>query len=142
MSTPAPQPPSRLPRSSHRPPDGGQAGAVAPACFFLSAAKQATSPAATVPTHWCIDEGYGLFGGTYQQIFYVADVEASGPPLDGDLHVDLDEADFLAVFPLAGAGRARLIGIVRDERAEHPGRRNSKMSAAGRSVILKCGSAR
>jgi len=40
--------------------------------------------------------------------------------VDGELHVDLDEADFLAVFPLAGEGRARLIGTVRDERAEHP----------------------
>src|SRR5215469_8191448 len=64
--------------------------------------------------------GTGFPGGTYQQIFYVADVEASGPPLDGELHVDLDEADFLAIFPLAGEGRARLIGTVRDERAEHP----------------------
>jgi hypothetical protein len=34
------------------------------------------------------------------------------------LHVDLDEADFLAVFPLAGQGRARLVGTVRGERAE------------------------
>src|SRR5262249_24308640 len=34
------------------------------------------------------------------------------------LHADLDEADFLAVFPLAGEGRARLIGAVRDERAD------------------------
>src|ERR1700681_597645 len=58
-------------------------------------------------------------GGTYRQIFYVADVEASGPALNGELHVDLDEADFLAVFPLAGQGRARLIGTVRDERADH-----------------------
>ena len=57
-------------------------------------------------------------GGTYQQVFYVADVEASGPAVDGDLHVDLDEADFLAVFPLLGKGRARLIGTVRGERAE------------------------
>jgi len=57
-------------------------------------------------------------GGTYQQVFYVADVQASGPALNGELHVDLDEADFLAVFPLKGAGRARLIGTVRDERAE------------------------
>ena len=40
--------------------------------------------------------------------------------IDGELHVDLDEADFLAVFPLAGEGRARLIGTVRDERADHP----------------------
>jgi len=61
----------------------------------------------------------GFPGGTYQQIFYVADVQASGPALNGELHLDLDEADFLAVFPLAGSGRARLIGTVRDERAEH-----------------------
>ncbi|MFC3652962.1 FAD-dependent oxidoreductase [Dyella humi] len=63
--------------------------------------------------------GTGFPGGTYKQVFYVADVDASGPSLDGQLHIDLDEADFLAVFPLAGEGRARLIGTVRDERAEH-----------------------
>ena len=61
----------------------------------------------------------GFPGGTYRQIFYVADVDATGPALDGELHVDLDEADFLAVFPLARQGRARLIGTVRDERADH-----------------------
>ena len=60
-------------------------------------------------------------GGTYQQLFYVADVETSGPVTDGKLHVDLDDADFLAVFPLAGRGRARLIGTVRDERAARLG---------------------
>jgi 2-polyprenyl-6-methoxyphenol hydroxylase-like FAD-dependent oxidoreductase len=63
--------------------------------------------------------GTGFRGGTYRQLFYVADVEAAGPALDGELHVDLDEADFLAVFPLVGKGRARLIGTVRDERADH-----------------------
>ncbi|MFZ2106956.1 MAG: FAD-dependent oxidoreductase, partial [Roseiarcus sp.] len=63
--------------------------------------------------------GVGFPGGTYRHLFYVADVEAEGPTIDGDLHVDLDESDFLAVFPLAGEGRARLIGTVRDERAEH-----------------------
>jgi 2-polyprenyl-6-methoxyphenol hydroxylase-like FAD-dependent oxidoreductase len=63
--------------------------------------------------------GAGFPGGTYRQIFYVADVEAAGPALNGELHVDLDEADFLGVFPLAGFGRARLIGTVRDERADH-----------------------
>jgi 2-polyprenyl-6-methoxyphenol hydroxylase-like FAD-dependent oxidoreductase len=62
--------------------------------------------------------GTGFPGGTYPQIFYVADVEASGPALNGELHVDLDEADFLAVFPLAGQGRGRLIGTVRGERAQ------------------------
>jgi len=64
--------------------------------------------------------GTGFPGGTYRQVFYVADIEGAGPPINGELHVDLDEADFLGVFPLAGAGRARLIGTVRDERAEHP----------------------
>ncbi len=62
--------------------------------------------------------GIGFPGGTYKQVFYVADVDARGPVMDGELHVDLDEADFLAVFPLAGQGRARLIGTIRDERAE------------------------
>jgi 2-polyprenyl-6-methoxyphenol hydroxylase-like FAD-dependent oxidoreductase len=62
--------------------------------------------------------GTGFPGGTYRQIFYVADVDAAGPAMDGELHIDLDEADFLAVFPLAGSGRARLIGTVRDERAD------------------------
>src|ERR1700687_5074186 len=59
-------------------------------------------------------------GGTYRQIFYVADVEATGPALNGELHVDLDEADFLGVFPLAGQGQgqARLIGTVRGERGD------------------------
>ena len=32
--------------------------------------------------------GVGFPGGTYQQVLYVADVEASGPALDGELHVD------------------------------------------------------
>jgi len=62
--------------------------------------------------------GTGFPGGTYRQVFYVADVQAHGPAFNGELHIDLDEADFLAVFPLAERGRARLIGTVRDERAE------------------------
>jgi 2-polyprenyl-6-methoxyphenol hydroxylase-like FAD-dependent oxidoreductase len=62
--------------------------------------------------------GTGYPGGTYRQLFYVADIDGEGPAFDGGLHVDLDEADFLALFPLAGAGRARLIGTVSDERAE------------------------
>jgi 2-polyprenyl-6-methoxyphenol hydroxylase-like FAD-dependent oxidoreductase len=63
--------------------------------------------------------GVDFPGGTYRQVFYVADVEATGAVMNGELHIDLDEADFLAVFPLAGEGRARLVGTVRDERADH-----------------------
>ena len=62
--------------------------------------------------------GTGFPGGTYPQIFYVADIEATGPALNGELHIDLDEADFLAIFPLAGNGRARLIGAVRSVNTE------------------------
>jgi 2-polyprenyl-6-methoxyphenol hydroxylase-like FAD-dependent oxidoreductase len=54
----------------------------------------------------------GFPGGTYAGLFYIADVDATGPAADGDIHVDLEEADFLAVFPLKGAGRLRLIGPV------------------------------
>jgi 2-polyprenyl-6-methoxyphenol hydroxylase-like FAD-dependent oxidoreductase len=52
----------------------------------------------------------GFPGGTYSGLFYVADVDAAGPATDGEIHVDLEEADFLAVFPLKGTGRLRLIG--------------------------------
>ena len=54
----------------------------------------------------------GFPGGTYSGLFYVADVEAAGPATNGEIHVDLEEADFLAVFPLKGTGRVRLVGTV------------------------------
>src|SRR5215510_12057081 len=57
----------------------------------------------------------GIPGGTYSGVFYVADVDAAGPAADGEIHVDFEEADFLAVFPLKGTGRMRLIGPVRWE---------------------------
>src|SRR5437660_2745697 len=44
--------------------------------------------------------GIGFPGGTYEHLFYVADVDASGPLMDRELHVSIDESDFLAVFPL------------------------------------------
>lgn len=62
--------------------------------------------------------GTGFPGGTYDHLFYVADVEAAGPTMNGELHIDLDDADFLAVFPLQQAGRARLIGSVSDDAAK------------------------
>src|SRR5262245_4899126 len=57
----------------------------------------------------------GFAGGVYAHLFYVADVEASGPAMNGEIHAALDETDFLAVFPLADPGHARLVGTVRDE---------------------------
>jgi 2-polyprenyl-6-methoxyphenol hydroxylase-like FAD-dependent oxidoreductase len=59
--------------------------------------------------------GAGFPGGTYDRVFYVADVEATGPVMNDELHVALDDADFMAVFPLKGGHTARLIGTVRAE---------------------------
>jgi 2-polyprenyl-6-methoxyphenol hydroxylase-like FAD-dependent oxidoreductase len=54
-------------------------------------------------------------GGTYSHLFYVADVEAGGPPMNGEVHVGLDRSEFLAVFPLKDERHARLVGTARDD---------------------------
>jgi 2-polyprenyl-6-methoxyphenol hydroxylase-like FAD-dependent oxidoreductase len=54
----------------------------------------------------------GFAGGTYSQTFYVADVQISGPVDDDEVHVDVADKDFVAIFPLKGRGKARLIGAV------------------------------
>ena len=59
--------------------------------------------------------GTGFPGGTYAQIFYVADVEGDGPAFNGDLNVELDQSDFLAIFPLTHRERIRLIGAIRPD---------------------------
>ena len=63
--------------------------------------------------------GIGFPGGTYDHLFYVADVEARGAVMNGELHAALDTTDFLIVFPLKSDGHARLIGTMREE-AERP----------------------
>jgi 2-polyprenyl-6-methoxyphenol hydroxylase-like FAD-dependent oxidoreductase len=64
--------------------------------------------------------GAGFEGGTYKHLFYVADVEVSGPAANGEIHLSLEEGDFAGLFSYGQGGRARLIGTVRDERAERP----------------------
>ncbi len=54
----------------------------------------------------------GFPGGTYDHVFYVADVALHGPTANGELNLALDEADILAVFPRKGENVARLIGTV------------------------------
>jgi 2-polyprenyl-6-methoxyphenol hydroxylase-like FAD-dependent oxidoreductase len=65
--------------------------------------------------------GTGFPGGTYSGLFYVADVDAAGRAAEGEVHVDLEEADFVAVFPLKGRGRRRLIGVISREPDREPG---------------------
>src|SRR5438105_14646586 len=68
--------------------------------------------------------GISFPGGTYEHLFYVADVDASGPLMDRELHVSIDESDFAAVFALKEEGRGRLIGTIRpgsEKEGEHLG---------------------
>jgi 2-polyprenyl-6-methoxyphenol hydroxylase-like FAD-dependent oxidoreductase len=57
--------------------------------------------------------GVGFPGGTYEHIFYVADVRAHGALVNHELHIALDTADFIGVFPMAGPNHGRLIGSIR-----------------------------
>jgi 2-polyprenyl-6-methoxyphenol hydroxylase-like FAD-dependent oxidoreductase len=59
--------------------------------------------------------GIGFPGGTYEHLFYVADVQATGEAVNGDLNIALERSDFLVVFPLKIEGRARFIGTVKDD---------------------------
>ncbi len=63
----------------------------------------------------------GFPGGTYTHLFYVADVEASGPAINGEVHIAPGRSGFLAVFPLKEKGRVRLAGTIRDNASDHPG---------------------
>ena len=78
----------------------------------------------------------GFPGGTYEHLFYVADAQGSGPVVDGELHVALDESDFLAAFPMKGPGRVRLVGM-----AEAPGggREAPAWEDVGKGVLERLG---
>jgi 2-polyprenyl-6-methoxyphenol hydroxylase-like FAD-dependent oxidoreductase len=62
--------------------------------------------------------GTDFEGGTYAHLYYVADVEARLPGPAGEAQFALDRGDFVAVFPYDDRGLVRLIGTVRDERAD------------------------
>ena len=64
--------------------------------------------------------GVGFPGGTYSGLFYVADVVGTGAPANKDLHADIEDADFLLLFPLGGDRHWRLVGTVHDlPKGEH-----------------------
>ena len=79
----------------------------------------------------------GFPGGTYEHLFYVADVEASGRAMDGELHVALDTSELLVVFPLKDDGHARLIGTIRAG-AEHKGENLSWDDVSTRVIEWMC----
>ncbi|AJK48677.1 FAD-dependent monooxygenase [Burkholderia plantarii] len=66
--------------------------------------------------------GSSFEGGTYKQIFYVADVEASGVEPAGEAHIAFDKSDFVLVMAYGEPNRYRLIGTVQGEPATDPER--------------------
>ena len=56
--------------------------------------------------------GAGFPGGTYDHVFYVADVQAAGVAADGEVHVSLETSDFVIMLPYTDTGRGRLVGTV------------------------------
>jgi 2-polyprenyl-6-methoxyphenol hydroxylase-like FAD-dependent oxidoreductase len=86
-------------------PDGGIESAEA---AYIAGCDGAHSAVRTT-----LDIGFG--GGTYDHLFYVADVQAAGAVVDGNIHVALDTTDFLAIFGRRPAGAVRLVGTVRDD---------------------------
>jgi 2-polyprenyl-6-methoxyphenol hydroxylase-like FAD-dependent oxidoreductase len=65
--------------------------------------------------------GIGFPGGTYTGLFYVADVVATGQPVRGELHADIEDADFVLLFPLSER-HWRLVGTVHDLPTGHDGK--------------------
>jgi len=61
--------------------------------------------------------GVGFPGATYDHLFYVADVEAEGPQVNGELQLALEQSNFIACFPLRKRTHVRLVGTVRDDAA-------------------------
>jgi 2-polyprenyl-6-methoxyphenol hydroxylase-like FAD-dependent oxidoreductase len=81
--------------------------------------------------------GVGFPGGTYEHLFYVADVEAGPPAGDPQIHGTLDTAEFLLFFPLKGNRRGRLIGVVRDDAEAR--QREITWNDVGKDIIARLG---
>jgi 2-polyprenyl-6-methoxyphenol hydroxylase-like FAD-dependent oxidoreductase len=71
--------------------------------------------------HSCVREAarVGFPGGSYQQLFYVADVGIERG-FDRDLHISLGEHILSLMFPVRLSGMQRLIGLVPPELSERP----------------------
>ncbi|KAB0676082.1 FAD-dependent monooxygenase [Aureimonas leprariae] len=55
--------------------------------------------------------GFDFPGGTYDQLFFVADVAIDGP-FQTDLHMHLGERSLVLMLPVRSSGMQRLIGVV------------------------------
>ena len=64
--------------------------------------------------------GLDFPGGTYGQLFYVADVRLAGP-FQPDLSVNLATQGFALMLPVRSRGMNRLIGVVPEALSDRPG---------------------
>ncbi len=73
--------------------------------------------------HSTVRQSLGLDfpGGTYEQLFYVADVQPEGRVFDEAVNACFNRESFMLAFPVRSSGMLRLIGIVPPELASHEG---------------------
>ncbi len=62
----------------------------------------------------------GFEGGTYSHTFFVADIKASGPAVNGEMHAALDSSDFMIIFPMKGDANIRLVGDLNRDQENNP----------------------
>jgi hypothetical protein len=56
-----------------------------------------------------------LEGGTYSQLFFVADIEGSGPVMNGETHIGFGRSEVALLFAYDRGRNARLAGVVDDK---------------------------
>ncbi len=56
--------------------------------------------------------GMAFQGDTHEQTFFVADCHVDWTNADDELHICLEQKDFLAFFPMKGKGQFRIIGAL------------------------------
>ncbi|KQS83770.1 MULTISPECIES: FAD-dependent monooxygenase [unclassified Rhizobium] len=61
--------------------------------------------------------GASFEGGTYDQLFYVADVEAESDKTDGEVTIVFEGPEFMLLLPY-GTDKTRLIGTIREDRID------------------------
>lgn len=65
----------------------------------------------------------GFPGAPYEHVFYVADVEATGTMVAGEVNAYLVKEGFLLFFPMRGTDHWRIVGILPDALAGRDGER-------------------
>lgn len=56
--------------------------------------------------------GIEFEGDSYTQLFFVTDIEASGPTINGEAHVSFNQSDFMLLFAFDDVKSARIAGAI------------------------------